>query len=140
MHHLNSSKDKPMKNITRRFRGFTLIELLVVVLILAILMAVALPLYLSSQQNAEKRTCRANMQTIANAVQAAKVTQKLTDYSTFVGVAVSPAAEPDLQSTPICPSQGTYSIENGNGGTPATFRVRCSVAAHSTFEPGLDSQ
>ena len=132
-----------IKNLKfRRNRGFTLIELLVVVLILAILMAVALPLYLSSQANAEKRTCRANLQTIANSVQAAKVTGRLPDYSTFVGaVTAGPAGlEPDLQSVPICPTGGTYTVENGGGGTSATYRVKCSVAAHSTFEPGVDSQ
>jgi type IV pilus assembly protein PilA len=62
--------------ITRRRRvlcGFTLIELLVVVLILSILMAVALPLYLSAISDAQRKTCRANLQTIANAVQSARV-------------------------------------------------------------------
>jgi len=54
-------------------RGFTLIELLVVVLILSILMAVALPLYLSAVADSQKKTCRANMQTIANAALAARV-------------------------------------------------------------------
>ena len=54
-------------------RGFTLIELLVVVLILAILMSVALPLYLSAVGDSQKKTCRANLQTIANAVLASKI-------------------------------------------------------------------
>jgi len=63
-----------IRNLSRRNRkGFTLIELLVVVLILSILMAVALPLYLSAVADSQKKTCRANMQTIANAVQAARV-------------------------------------------------------------------
>src|SRR5882757_1201559 len=57
----------------RNRRGFTLIELLVVVLILAVLMAVSIPLYLSAVADSQKKTCRANMQTIANAVQAARV-------------------------------------------------------------------
>lgn len=123
----------------RKARGFTLIELLVVVLILAILMAVALPLYLSSQQNAEKRTCRANLQTIANAVQASKVTNKLSDYSTFVGN-VSTTLEPDLQSVPICPTGGSYTVANGNSSDATTYKVVCSVAAHGSFQPGVDSQ
>ena len=55
----------------RRTRGFTLIELLVVVLILAVLMAVSIPLYLSAVADSQTKTCRSNMQTIANAVQAA---------------------------------------------------------------------
>ena len=38
--------------------AFTLIELLVVVLILAVLMAVSIPLYLSAVADAQKKTCR----------------------------------------------------------------------------------
>lgn len=128
-----------MLNSLRRFRGFTLIELLVVVLILAILMAVALPLYLNSQQNAEKRTCRANMQTIANAVQAAKVSARGSNYASYIGATVNTTNEPDLQSTPICPNAGTYSIANGSSNDNTTFKVSCSVAAHGSFEPGVDA-
>ena len=54
-------------------RGFTLVELLVVVLILAILMAVALPLYLGAIASSERGAARANMQTIANANQSYKL-------------------------------------------------------------------
>jgi len=64
----------------RNRRGFTLIELLVVVLILAVLMAVSIPLYLSAVADSQKKTCRANMQTIANAVQASRVKNNSTDY------------------------------------------------------------
>jgi type IV pilus assembly protein PilA len=65
----------------KRSRGFTLVELLVVVLILAILMAVALPLYLSAIANSEKRTARANMQTIANAEQSYKLQHNPHEYT-----------------------------------------------------------
>jgi prepilin-type N-terminal cleavage/methylation domain-containing protein len=57
----------------RKRSGFTLIELLVVILILAILMAIALPLYLRAVRDSERQTCRSNMQTIAVACQAYKV-------------------------------------------------------------------
>ena|ERR1044071_1788048 len=125
------------KNRSRK-SGFTLIELLVVVLILSILMAVALPLYLSAVADAQKKTCRANMQTIANAVQSAKVQNRAADYAGFIGQAVGPAKEPDLQSTPVCPSAGAYSLVNGSSGSATTFKVSCTI--HSTFEPGVDSQ
>ncbi|MEP6756086.1 MAG: prepilin-type N-terminal cleavage/methylation domain-containing protein [Chthonomonadales bacterium] len=125
-----------VKAISNKRRGFTLIELLVVVLILAILMSVALPLYLSAVGDSQKKTCRANLQTIANAVQAKKVSGLLADYSSFVG-AVSTANEPDLTAVPICPTGGALTVEAGVGGTTDTYRVKC--AKHGTFEPGIDS-
>jgi type IV pilus assembly protein PilA len=120
-------------------RGFTLIELLVVVLILAILMAVALPLYLSAIADAQKKTCRANMQTIANTVQSARVKNNSADYSAFIG-AVTLVLEPDLQALPICPNGGAYTIVDGSS-LPAksSFKVNCSIALHGHFEPGVDS-
>src|SRR3954466_9266496 len=87
-------------------RGFTLVELLVVVLILATLMAVALPLYLSSVADSAKKTCRANMQSIANAAQAWKVKNRAND---FTGLVMS-SLTPDLGATPQCPSGGAYTI------------------------------
>src|SRR3954452_19603103 len=97
--------------LSRKSRGFTLIELLVVVLILAILMAVSIPLYLSAIADSQKKTCRSNMQTIANAVHAARVKSQAPDFAAFIG-SVSSTAEPDLLNVPICPSAGAYTIEN----------------------------
>jgi len=115
-------------------RAFTLVELLVVVLILAILMAVALPLYLDAVQQSEIRTCQANMQTIANAAQAYKV--KDTNH-TFGTLPVSGAAigqrYTDLQATPTCPKGGTYTVAAEGTG----IRISCSVEGHGSFVPGV---
>jgi type IV pilus assembly protein PilA len=126
-----------------RKRGFTLIELLVVVLILAILMAVALPLYLSAVADSETKTCRANMQTIANAVQANRVkTRASTYYNGAVNAAAvaSGGALEDLQSVPQCPNAGTYSVD----ASTAPYTVHCSVTGHEGaapvgFTPGVDA-
>jgi type IV pilus assembly protein PilA len=130
----------------KRRKGFTLVELLVVVLILATLMAVALPLYLSSVADSAKKTCRANQQSIANAAQAWKVKN---DQQTFSGLTLS-ALNPDLGATPQCPSGGTYSISlsgtetdaNGNTDTIPTngLGIACSYTGHNGFIPGVMSQ
>ena len=52
--------------------------------------------------DSQKKTCRANMQTIANAVQAGRVKNNAADYSTFVG-SVTTTLEPDLQSRSYLP-------------------------------------
>jgi type IV pilus assembly protein PilA len=128
---------------SRNRKGFTLIELLVVVLILAILMAVALPLYLSAVADSQKKICRANMQTIANAVQAARVKTGATNYTALIAGGITPTNIPDLYVMPICPNGGTYSLVNGTG-SAISFKVSCSytvatVAVHGTFEPGVDN-
>jgi type IV pilus assembly protein PilA len=125
--------------MTRKNRkGFTLIELLVVVLILAILMAVALPLYLSAVADSERKTCRANMQTIATAVQAWRVANRNS-----TGLPAMTALNPDLQGQPQCPSDATsgdvdYQLNDLGVGS---YSVGClDVGAHGTFTPGVDSQ
>lgn len=114
-----------------RRRGFTLIELLVTVLILAVLMVVAMPMYLSAVTDSERRVCRANLQTISNAVQARHV-QLMEPYATIPAPAMANRLR-DLQSVPICPAGGSYSVSL----TPAPYTVECSNATHGAFTPGV---
>lgn len=120
-------------------KGFTLIELLVVVLILSVLMAVATPLYLGAVTDSQKKVCRANMQTISNAVQSARVKANANDYATLITAGVTVASLTDLQALPICPTGGAYTLANGSSASAATYKVACSASGHSTFEPGVDS-
>ena len=123
----------------RNRKGFTLIELLVVVLILAILMAVAMPLYLSAVADSQKKTCRANMQTIANAVQAARTKSGAATYGALITGGVTSTNLPDLAAAPACPNTGVYTLINGSSADNTTFKVNCSATGHGTFEPGVDS-
>lgn len=50
-------------------RAFTLIELLVVMIIIAILMAIAVPTFLAQKNNAQKTKALANIKTIVNAAE-----------------------------------------------------------------------
>src|SRR5258706_11927344 len=96
--------NKYVRNIRKR-KGFTLIELLIVILILAILMAVALPLYLGAVSDSQIKTCRANMQTIANAEAAWKTSDTSHAYTTTVS-----NLNGNLGSTPVCPNGGAYTV------------------------------
>lgn len=121
-----------------RRRGFTLVELLVVVLILATLMSVALPLYISAVNDSQLKACRANMQTIANAVQAARVKTLASSYTAIVSSGINTTNLPDLGSVPTCPNGGTYTLAT----TTAGFSVTCSFSgppSHGSFQPGVDS-
>jgi type IV pilus assembly protein PilA len=120
----------------RNRRGFTLVELLVAVLILGILMAVALPLYLSAAADSQKKTCRTNMQTISGAVQSYRVQHRTIALATVAALSVNPTNFPDLKGTPQCPDSGAYSLSVGTSG----IQVSCSVAAHGHYEIGIDSQ
>src|ERR1041385_289155 len=125
-------------------RAFTLIELLIVILVLAILMAVALPLYLAAVSDSQVKTCRANMQTISNAEAAWKTSDPTHTYTTTLT-----NLNANLGATPVCPSGGAYSVtiatgtETANNGTavPAGgLIVACTAAGHGVFAPGIDSQ
>ena len=107
----------------RRFRGFTLIELLVVILILAILMAIALPLYLRAVRDSNRQTCRSNMQTIANALQAYKVRSVPHLYPgqtapgdaidlTFAGDPPFIGTNADLPALPRCPTDSGANVKD----------------------------
>jgi prepilin-type N-terminal cleavage/methylation domain-containing protein len=125
----------------RKRSGFTLIELLVVILILAILMAIALPLYLRAVRDSERQTCRSNMQTIAVACQAYKVRNPVhlypgdpgsgggaLDLSLLVNANPSSIGETaDLQALPRCPADTTpgspdyAGVQNADG----TITISC---------------
>src|SRR5438045_2608634 len=99
-----------LKTARTRRRGFTLIELLIVILVLAILMAVALPLYLAAVSDSQVKTCRANMQTISNAEAAWKTSDTSHTYTTNLS-----NLNTNLGATPVCPSGGAYSVTIGSG-------------------------
>jgi type IV pilus assembly protein PilA len=145
-----------------RRRGFTLIELLVVILILAILMAVALPLYLRAVRDSQRQTCRSNMQTIANALQAHRVrsTNHLYPGQTTALDNAIDLADPlfvggttDLAALPRCPTDSGASTTDDYGATSdvnGQLTISCAsdnateLAFHNQptggFHPGLDAQ
>jgi type IV pilus assembly protein PilA len=84
---------KAIQSKMRDDKGFTLIELMVVVLIIAILIAIAIPTFLGLRERAQNRAAQSNLR---NALTAAKA--HFTDNESYVGfnVAAATAIEPSL--------------------------------------------
>lgn len=80
------------KRLSRKEEGFTLIELMVVVLIIAILIAIAVPTFLGARQRAQDRAAQSDLR---NALVTAKTFY--TDDETYVATATQlEAIEPNL--------------------------------------------
>ncbi len=125
-------------------QGLTAIELLAATVILAVLMALAAPVYLSAVSSAQQNQCRANMQTLANAEEQYKIHSATHAYTTALD-----NLSQTIPGIPQCPDGGTYSIvvsdgtmtaQNGQIVPKGGLIIACSIAGHGKFAPGLDSQ
>ncbi len=138
-----------MKNPTRptgRRAAFTLVELLVVILILAVLMAIAVPLYLAAVDDSQKKTCRANMHTIVAAAEAYRIGHTSYDATGALSGDSISAQYTELGKTPLCPGGGTYTVtEYGtassvDGKTVPAGGIIVECTNHGSFVPGLDHE
>ena len=91
-------------------RGFTLVELMVVVLVIAILLAIAIPTFLGARERSQDRSAQSN---VRNALTAAKVAfSNDGDYSGATAASLS-AIEPNLSyvaNTTASSAEDTVSV------------------------------
>lgn len=88
-------------------RGFTLIEIMIVVLIIAVLLAIAIPNFMKARDTSRTKACVANLRQIDTGKVQYAMDAKLT-----TGAAVAEAnLVPDyVKVMPACPAGGNYTI------------------------------
>ena len=134
-------------------KGFTLVELMIVVVIMAILVAVAVPIFSAVTKNAQQKTCASNRREIVSQVSnycmgGGADGKLITTAGTFEitsdgktgaitdtansGSYTSANITPMFQELPYCPANGKYTVtvtSNGASASP-TIKVVCSDADH----------
>ena len=145
-------------------KGFTLVELMIVVVIMAILVAVAVPIFSAVTKNAQKKTCAANIREIVSqisnhcmggddsgavinetavfsiAVDATTNEPVVTETTVAQGAKLTGTVVTNMfQEVPYCPVDGaTYTVYVDAGASTPTINVDCSIAEHQQYTPDND--
>ena len=114
---VNAEFDAEGKNHDHDDAGFTLIELMVVVLVIAILLAIAIPTFLGARERSQDRAAQSNLR---NALTAAKVL--FVDSGTYAGATTTNLGniEPGLSflgSTVVSDAENKISVEISSSST-----------------------
>jgi len=109
-----------------RKAGFTLVEIMIVVLIIGILLAIAIPNFVSARESARAKSCVGNLKQIDSATQQYCMDKKLNaaNYAASTPTLDTVAATGlvgttgYIRSAPLCPSGGAYTVAVAITGNP----------------------
>jgi prepilin-type N-terminal cleavage/methylation domain-containing protein len=127
----------------RARKGFTMVEILMVLVILAVGMAISIPVFINATKDAQSKQCRANMQVIANAEEEYKYKSATHVYTTTLSNLTA------VPVVPICPNGGSYSVVISDGTAHAqsgqtvpagNLVISCSLPADGKYAPTIDAQ
>jgi len=117
----------------RKKRAFTLVEIMIVILIIGILLAIAIPNFMTARDTSRSNACISNLEEISAAKEQLAMDQRLTDSVVPTQSQLVPTY---IKSWPLCPSKGVYTI-NQVGGTAAQSDPTCSIGGtHSLATVG----
>lgn len=141
-------------------KGFTLVELMIVVVIMAILVAVAVPIFSAVTKNAKTKTCIGNQREIISSVGnwlmlqtdssiAGSFTttggQDAPAWGEFTGLTEAQVNEIKalFKTTPVCPDAAatiTATITAGDANTKASVATKCEDGDNSAEHvvPGVN--
>lgn len=88
-------------------RAFTLVEIMIVVLIVGILLAVAVPNFMTARETSRSKSCSANLNQIASAKERYALDNHLADGTAVAGLS---SLTNYIETKPECPSGGTYTV------------------------------
>ncbi len=99
-----SEKTKPTNKA-----GFTLVEIMVVIMIIALLMAIAVPVFIMARRNSQTTVCVSHLRQIQGAKERWAVENKKDNNAVPTLDDLYP---PYVKTRPVCPAGGIYSINS----------------------------
>lgn len=106
----------------RKKTGFTLVETMIVVLLIAILVSIAVPNFVSARNQSRRRACLENLRSISQAKEQWAMENRMETGSPCTVNDLSPEY---MRIFPSCPAAGSYSV-NSVGVEPV-----CSAIGHA---------
>ena len=93
--------------MTSKRKGFTLIEIMIVIMVIAVLLGIAIPNFMSSRAKSHAQSCVANLRQIRQAKEQAAMASSMNDGDTMNESDLTPYIK---SAMPTCPAGGTYTI------------------------------